>query len=923
MAEQSLPDSPLAKIFSAPPPALPDSPLAKLFSGPPPATPTPVFAVPADQAAYERTLDYIKAERDGRVKTLPEAGAPEPDYSEEGMRKRAHAEVTRQRLDEAEKATFEASRTPARRALDTLAFAAEIPFRTVTGGRAGYADALRGLGLNEAAGKQEAELGSFARAHEGLIEIADKVGAMPPGIPMLSTMAAPLKATTGAALAMRYGISKVGAEAKSAARAATTDARLADLGAFERANVRPFGPAFTETGTAGTVKQLSEAPIVGQPVRNALGEAVEGARDAGLRVADQYGDAATYRDAGGVIQGAVRRNVEEAGARASEIATSAGDARSMRQGGQSAEAGLERFKNERTLDRAATMSDAELSDVAATPARETGVKSKQDALYERAWRGLPEDMRDGRSRPGFTRFMSGLTNMRAVLNEITERNMSMIRQTRMENGRRIQLPPEERRVAYPIRGGLAGQMVQDIIETTSTRSLQDTRNMRSDFRRLASGVSDTEKNTLTLSDMRRVQSAATQDMIDLLQNNANHYRQRGDLATAARIERSIHDFRRADQFTRASAARLETLEKLYGATSSEGLAKSVLQDAQGGNAARLTALQRSIPREDWGDVASGVISEMGRPAATARGVTQEAGFSGNAFIDNAAKLSPEGVSALFGHDPALKSAFQGFVGQLRRSTGPLERLYGNRGAEDIALEVIKDANGGRKGGNLARLAQLKGNMTPEEWGDVASAALREMGKPVASARGTAQEAGFSVQSAFTRWQTMSPEGRAMLFGTEGARVQSLNDFIRVADRLANFEAFANTSRSATGVVGMTGLASIFTSATSLMMGNVAPAFMAGSVGGGMYGFAKFISSPAYVRWLTRTVELSRDPRWALTLRDHARALAELATKEADPQVELAARVLAIATAQTADSQLQRLRQAPRKAQIEYRAPAAP
>jgi hypothetical protein len=898
-------------LFDGPPPS---AARTGLFDGPPPtgAAAAPlrnrVFERPEDEELYQQRLASFRSEAKGPPQLPSEydehGRAVVPDNSEEGLRKRASESVIKQRLSEAEEKAFGESRTPGRRALDTLAFAADIPVRTLTGGRAGYSDLLRGLGLDEFASKQEAEQASFARANETPLNALNRLGSASLGIPMLSTMAAPLKATTGAALAMRYKASMAGAEAKSAARAALTDSRLADLQAFERADVRPFGPAFTEVGTAGAVKQLSEAPLVGAPVRNALGESIEGARDAGQRVAAQYGDAATYRDAGEVVRGAVRRNIEDAGARASEIAASAGEARSMRQGGQAAEAGLERFKNERTGDRAATMTDAELSNAAATPARETGVKTKQDALYERAWRGLPEDMRAGRSRPGFTRFMSGLTNMRAILNEITDRNLSMIRQTRMENGRRIQLPAEERRIAYPIRGGLAGQMVQDIIETTSTRALQDVRNIRSDFRRLASGMSDTERNTLSLSDMRRIQSAATQDMIDLLQSNASHYRQRGDVAAAARIERSIHDFRRADQFTRASAVRLETLEKHYGASSAEGLAQSVLKDAQGGNAGRLNALQRSIPREDWGDVASGVISEMGRPAPTSRGLAQEAAFSGNAFIDNAAKLSPDGVSALFGYNPALRRAFDGFVTQLRRSTGPLERLYGNRGAEDIALEVVRDASGGQKGGNLARLAQLRESMTPEEWGDVASAALREMGKPVPSARGQAQQAGFSVQTAFTGWQKMSPEGRAMLFGSEGARVQSLNDFIRVADRLANFEAFTNTSRSATGVVGMTGLASIFTSAGSLLMGNPGPAAMAGSVAGGMYGFGKLISSPLYVRWLTRTVELSRDPRRALTLRDHARALAEMATKEADPQVELAARAIAVATAQAAGQALQ-------------------
>jgi hypothetical protein len=545
-------------------------------------------------------------------------------------------------------------------------------------------------------------------------------------------------------------------------RALVRNERLADIKAFEGAGVKPFGPALTEAGAAGVVKQLADAPIVGSPVRRALSEAVEQTRDAGERIAGEYGDARSYRDVGNVTK-----------------------------------QGLDRFKDAKAADlgeeAAKGLSDEALAAIAAKPARETSLKTKQDALYERAWRGIPEDMRKGRSKKSAERFWGGFTKTQELLKEIAERNQRMFM---VREGKKAEAPPEtpmmpgmggnyaqpkpaappaqDPKLAYPVKGGIPGRIVEDIVEGRWRGNLQSMRNVRSDFRRLASGMADTEKNTLNISDMRRIQSAMTQDMIGLLGRNAEFYAGRkGGAATAARVRRAIHDFRRADQFTRASVGRLETIEKLYGAASEE----------------------------------------------------------------------------------------------------------------QLALGIVKDAMGGRKGGNFSRLSALRRSLKDDEWGDVSSGVIREMGRPVASARGVAEEAGFSVQSFMTRWREMSEEGKNVLFNRPGeqgkALRNSLDRFVRVADRMANFEAMANTSRSATNAIGMAGLASIFTAAQQAMTGNFQTAAAAASVAVGTYAFGKFMSSPTYVRWLTRAAELSGDPGKLRSLRAHARDLSRLAAKETD------------------------------------------
>lgn len=677
--------------------------------------------------------------------------------------------VQRQRGTEAEQREFDASRTPFRRVMDTSTFALSLPIRMLTRGQYGLGD-VAGLLSSDAKGVYDRAEADFARANAPGLEAAKAGGEIMAGIPALSTMGAIPGgiAATGSAFANRpFPQSAI-------PRAMVRNDRLADIEAFQQSGVKPFGPALTEAGTAGAVKQLSEAPIVGAPVRKALTEAVEQTRDAGDRLAARYGDAKSYRDVGNVVEG-----------------------------------GLERFRDAKAADlgddAARRLADDTLADIAARPARETSINTKQDALYERAWRGIPEDMQKGRSKKSTERFWGGFTKTQELLKEITERNQRMFM---VREGKKAEAAPEtpmmpgmggnyaqpkpaaaapaqDPRLAYPVRGGIPGRIVEDIVEGRWRGNLQSMRNVRSEFRRLVSGMADTEKNTLNISDMRRVQSAMTEDMITLLERNAEFYAgKKGGAATAARVRRAIHDFRRADQFTRASVGRIEMLEKLYGAQS----------------------------------------------------------------------------------------------------------------AEQLALGVVKDAMGGRKGGNFARLSALRRSLADDEWGDVSAGVLREMGKPIGSARGVAEDAGFSVQSFITNYRNMSPEGRDAMFNrvVDGKNLRpELERFVRVADRMANFEALANTSRGTTNALGITGLASIFAAAQQAMTGNFQTAAAAASIAGGTYAFGKFMTSPAYVRWLTRAAELSGDPGKLLSLRSHARELARLAEKEPDQAVQNLVHVLAM------------------------------
>jgi hypothetical protein len=246
--------------------------------------------------------------------------------------------------------------------------------------------------------------------------------------------------------------------------------------------------------------------------------------------------------------------------------------------------------------------------------------------------------------------MQGPESTRAVLAEIQGRNARMTIQTGQNAA------PEA--VTRPVQGGLLGRMIEAVNNPRWTANLQTLRDMRSEFRRLASGMADTEKNTLKLSDLDRIQGAITDDMISLLSRNAAAYREAGDIQTAQGFERSIREFQRADRFTRLSMQRMETVEKLFRADSVESLARNITNASMSGskgNLDLLRTLQRTLQPDEMAEVGSALLSELGRPVASAGGTAQELGFSVNSFMTRWNQMSPQARHILFGgeHSAAL------------------------------------------------------------------------------------------------------------------------------------------------------------------------------------------------------------------------------------------------------------------------------
>lgn len=637
----------------------------------------------------------ITKELERRSKALVSVPGAEPTDFDVMARNQAHRD-------------YQAKRGVGERVKDTAAFVASAPIRALTRGQYGAGDIVGAVSPSAGAAVMAGER-DFARANPDVLWTLGAVGEVTGGLP------------AGGMAARPRNMPNPATEAAALRAAQATD----DIAAAQRLNVEVPGFAYNSGPSASVARQLSETPIIGAPARNAI-----------------------------------QRSLGDIGRAAEETAGLYGDARTAQQVGQAAERGLTRFRDARPADilddAARNLTDAQISDAVRAPARDTSLKSKQSVLYERAWRNIPEEMRQGRAIEGESRVMGAPQQTRTVLRGIVDRNSRMT----------VQADGSPRAALMPVQGGLLGRMMEAIDNRSWTANLQTLRDMRSEIRRLASGMADTERNVLRHSDLERLQGALTGDMIGLLQRNADAARRAGNAERADGFERSIREFRQADKFTRLSVERLETVERMFNAPNAEALA---------------------------------------------RGITQAA------------------------------------------------------------------LNRGR--GNIEALRTMRRVLRPEEMDQIAAGLIREMGAPVGSARGATQSAGFSVQSFITRWQNMTPEARGLMFN--GTHRAALEDLVRVADRMANVEALANSSRSGTNTLNV---GSVLAAGGAVATGAVDT--ITAGLGSAATGFtvAYLMSRPEYARWMAGYLRMRANQRAAsdarpVALREHVRRLGAYADQD--------------------------------------------
>lgn len=275
-----------------------------------------------------------------------------------------------------------------------------------------------------------------------------------------------------------------------------------------------------------------------------------------------------------------------------------------------------------------------------------------------------------------------------------------------------------------------------------------------------------------------------------------------------------------------------------------GAARSSLRDRGGMSLNDVGPTADRVPRQlswkdlkDFRSIIGEKIGEMrfGETSSTSDLRALYAGLSRD-MQDTAAAQGPRAVAAFNRANALYRQQQQLIQGALTRILGP----DGNMTPERSAAAVQAMTKGGKAGGDIKTLAQIKGATAKSgAWDEIASTLIHLGGQP-ANSEGRA----FSPQT-FVQWYAdMSEPARQLLFKPELRK--SLDGFVAMNQQLSRLKGLTNTSNTTPTMIGSAAITAGGLEAVSH------PMALLGILGGGAanYGMAKLWTSPAFVRLMT-------------------------------------------------------------------------
>lgn len=172
--------------------------------------------------------------------------------------------------------------------------------------------------------------------------------------------------------------------------------------------------------------------------------------------------------------------------------------------------------------------------------------------------------------------------------------------------------------------------------------------------------------------------------------------------------------------------------------------------------------------------------------------------------------------------------------------------------EAAAGKVLQAMQSGTKG-NIKQLIRLRQLIPKGAIDDYASALLIELGRPTKTAGGAAKDANFNPVTFGSNWLNLDPRARKIMFGHRPGLYRELDTLAKISQATKDYQALANNSRTGVSNVVTATLAGGSIGLTSFSPGLFFGVLSAAATGRALAGF---MSSPAYVRWVTRA---SRTP----------------------------------------------------------------
>ncbi len=407
--------------------------------------------------------------------------------------------------------------------------------------------------------------------------------------------------------------------------------RARDAAAFGALETEPFAPAFRSKGAARFARTVEEMPVLGGIVKNPKTETELALKNAQARIASELGGASTDEAAGQVLQGGLQRFRTataadlEPGVLASRgieprspvqpqpfmsgeafnRAREAGPVRQALGGGVAETTRGVPVQAARPLDQtiiarrsAADMSDAELAQIIRTPAQETSFATRQEALFEKAWRSIPAQFRiDGSRNPQ----RLAAVNTRAALAGIDENIASQIA------GQRT----------------ITGDLADRIRNVRDHFDMDDMRRMRTEVGKALASL-DPNQTRLNQQQLKGLYAGLSRDIEIGLQDIANRaYLQTRVSANrpdhmsaeaARRADQALRDFRVADRYTRLGMERMGRFSRLLGAESPEAAVRSLATKMKEGTIDRglVRSVRDALRPEERNQVLGYLVARMGQ-----------------------------------------------------------------------------------------------------------------------------------------------------------------------------------------------------------------------------------------------------------------------------------------------------------------------
>lgn len=331
------------------------------------------------------------------------------------------------------------------------------------------------------------------------------------------------------------------------------------------------------------------------------------------------------------------------------------------------------------------------------------------------------------------------------------------------------------------------------------------------------------------------------------------------------------------------------LDEALGPTGVQQLDTILADPGLSGLAGRVSELEQ-VPWQAARRLRTFIRTELKKAGQQAGRTLQQSEIEGvyQALTDDIAR-STEQVAGK-GAATQLRRADRLYATGRRRIEGTLNRFLGIDARNNpvargrIFNRLFNAARDNASTTDQKTLAAIKGSLRPEEWDEVASFFVRNMGQ-----RGD----DFSIAGFATDWGKLSGDAKGLLFAGKPEAKQQLEALAKAMDAFKGADRFRNNSNTANAVL------------TALAIGNL-DAVMTGGAGtvsvvGGRLT-AEMLMSPKVARWATQSLRLItrgsdrlfESRRWAA----HVNQLRQVAAQE--PVLGAALRELADVATATAE-----------------------